>query len=87
MCNIVRVYHEEDVTCVLEKYILPRGRKDLLRDYTKIPVPYYALDKNPVVKRYLDFHKEFEEISNMAIPLIKNIILCLWKFYAMEENK
>ncbi|CAO2834613.1 unnamed protein product [Amaranthus hypochondriacus] len=64
--HIVRVYHQEDVACVPEKYILSRWRKDILRDYNKISVPYYAPDKNPTAERYLNLHKEFEEISTMA---------------------
>ncbi|XP_057249279.1 protein FAR1-RELATED SEQUENCE 5-like [Beta vulgaris subsp. vulgaris] len=30
-CHVVRVYHEEDVECVPEKYILSRWRKDMLK--------------------------------------------------------
>ncbi|KAK9033991.1 hypothetical protein V6N11_050170 [Hibiscus sabdariffa] len=65
--HVIRVYHEEDVDYVPEKYILSRWRKDLVRDYTKIVVPYYTPDKNPQAKRYFDLHKEFEDLSSMAI--------------------
>ncbi|KAK8613250.1 hypothetical protein V6N13_101017 [Hibiscus sabdariffa] len=65
--HVIRVYHEEYVDCVPEKYILSRWRKDLVRDYTKIAVPYYTPDKNPQAKRYFDLHKEFEDLSSMAI--------------------
>ncbi|XP_056697722.1 protein FAR1-RELATED SEQUENCE 5-like [Spinacia oleracea] len=66
-CRVVRVYHEEDVECVPEKYILSRWRKDLVRNYTTVPVPYYTPDKNPQAKRYIALSKEFEDIASVAI--------------------
>ncbi|XP_057251444.1 protein FAR1-RELATED SEQUENCE 1-like [Beta vulgaris subsp. vulgaris] len=66
-CHVVRVYHEEDVECVPEKYILSRWRKDMVRDYTTVPVPYYTPDKNPQAKRHSSLYREFEEIASLAI--------------------
>lgn len=87
MCShVVRVYHEEDVTCVPEKYILSRWRKDIIRDYTKITVPYYTVDHNPKAKRYLDLHKEFEEISSIATMDDKLYIMFLESLRAAKEQ-
>ncbi|KAL2929752.1 Protein FAR1-RELATED SEQUENCE 4, partial [Bienertia sinuspersici] len=68
LCNhMVYACFEEDVLCVPEKYILNRWRKDLVRDYTKISVPYFTPEKkNLQPKRYLALQKEFDDIISVA---------------------
>ena len=56
--HILRVFSEENVYYVPQRYILDRWRKDLPREHLKVPVPYYKLieKKSDGMKRYGDIH-------------------------------
>lgn len=69
MCShSLRVFHEEELHYVPERYILDRWRKDLPREHLKVPVPYYSLlkKKPEEMKMYEKMRSTFEPISAKA---------------------
>lgn len=67
--HILRVFSEENVYYVPQRYILDRWRKDLPREHLKVPVPYYKLieKKSDGMKRYGDIHGKVDKIAGLAM--------------------
>ncbi|XP_021725297.1 protein FAR1-RELATED SEQUENCE 5-like [Chenopodium quinoa] len=65
--HIIKVIHTEDIECIPEKYILNRWRKDLVRDYEGIKVPYYDPKDSTNVAQKDEIQRRHKYLSTLAM--------------------
>lgn len=74
---------EEDVRVVLEKYILTRWRKDIVKEYTKIQCPIDALTELHKAKGTSSCTRNLRSCHRWQ-SLMTSLFLLLWKVSIMQ---
>ena len=65
--HMIKVWSKKKLQVVLDKYILRRWRKNLVRSYTKIKVSYVKWERKPEFVRYDSLAKLFNEGADKVI--------------------
>ncbi|XP_022889104.1 protein FAR-RED IMPAIRED RESPONSE 1-like [Olea europaea var. sylvestris] len=64
--HAIAVLDWNDVTCIPDRYILRRWRRDVRRAHTRVPVNYARLETTPTQLRYEEMSKEFAQVADLV---------------------
>ena len=65
--HIIKVIELEELTCIPEKYVLDRWRKNIVREYERVKVNYYDPGQTPRVQRFHAVALRNEYLLSLAL--------------------
>ncbi|XP_022889102.1 protein FAR1-RELATED SEQUENCE 6-like [Olea europaea var. sylvestris] len=64
--HAIAVLDWNDITCIPDRYILRRWRRDVRRAHTRVPVNYAGLETTLAQLRYEEMSKGFAQVADLA---------------------